>query len=96
MSSDNQGNIWYTMLEGQGLGKYNPETGECISFVSDKRMLWMDGLQFGNHGSVLFNNNHLHQLFSGELDWNNEYNFIIWKAYVGNVKSYQRWDLLED
>jgi len=28
-------------------------------------------------------------LFGGELDWGNEYNLIVWKAFVGDgVKSY--------
>lgn len=91
MSADNHDSIWYTMLEGQGIGKYDPMTDKFAPFITDKRMVWVDGLQFDNHGYVLFNNNRLHQLFGGELDWNDDYNFIIWKAYVGDeVKSYQQ------
>jgi hypothetical protein len=52
-------------------------------------MVWVDGINFDNKGYMIFNNNRLHELFSGELDWNDPSNLIIWKAYVGEgVKSY--------
>jgi sugar lactone lactonase YvrE len=89
MGADNKGNIYYTMLEDQGIGIYNPDTGTFKPFVTDERMIWVDGLTFDNKGSIVFNNNRLHELFGGELDWDNEYNLIVWKAFVGDdVKSY--------
>jgi len=37
----------------------------------------------------VFNNNRLHELLGGELDWNKSDNMIVWKVYVGSdVKSY--------
>ena len=90
MGADNQGNIYFTMLEGQGIGVYDPATGTFRSVITDERMVWVDGMTFDNHGWLIFNNNRLHQLFQNELDWNNPYNLIIWKSYLGeNVKSYQ-------
>jgi hypothetical protein len=89
MGADDKGNIYYTMLEGQGIGIYNPETRTFRTLVTDDRMIWVDGLTFDNRGHIIFNNNRLHELFGGELDWDNEYNLIVWKAFVGDdVKSY--------
>jgi hypothetical protein len=52
-------------------------------------MIWVDGMTFDNKGYLIFNNNRLHELFGGDLDWENPYNLIIWKAYLGDgVKSY--------
>jgi hypothetical protein len=59
------------------------------TFLADDRMIWVDGLTFDNKGHFIFNNNRLHELFGGELDWENEYNLIVWKAYLGgNIKAY--------
>lgn len=89
MSADNRGLIYYTMLEGQGIGIYDPEQDTFSDFVTDERMIWVDGMTFDNKGHLLFNNNRLHELFGGDLDWSNEYNLIVWKAYLGEgVKSY--------
>lgn len=89
LGADDKGNIYYTMLEGQGIGIYNPETGTFRTFIADERMIWVDGLTFDNKGYIVFNNNRLHELFGEGLDWDNEYNFIVWKAFVGeDVKSY--------
>jgi sugar lactone lactonase YvrE len=92
MHADNKGNVFYTMLEGQGVGYYSPESNSFHNFVSDDRMLWVDGVAFDQRGSIIFNNNRLHQMFErkqDEIDWNDPYNLIIWKAFVGNdVKSY--------
>lgn len=89
LGADNKGNIYYTMLEGLGIGIYNPEEKTFKPFVTDERMIWVDGLTFDNRGHIVFNNNRLHELFGGELDWDNEYNLIVWKAFVGDdVKSY--------
>lgn len=89
MSADNRGKIYYTMLEGKGIGIYDPGQGSFSEFISDDRMIWVDGMTFDNMGYLLFNNNRLHELFQGDLDWNDEYNLIIWKAYLGKgVKSY--------
>ena len=89
LGADNQGQIYYTMLESQGIGIYDPDEKSFTPFISDDRMIWVDGMTFDNHGFLVFNNNRLHELFGGELDWNDEYNLIVWKAYLGeDVKSY--------
>ncbi|MEN6298370.1 MAG: L-dopachrome tautomerase-related protein [Anaerolineaceae bacterium] len=89
MGADNKGLIYYTMLEGQGIGIYDPITAKFRPFITDKRMIWVDGMTFDNKGYLLFNHNQLHVLFDGDLDWNDEYNLIVWKAYLGeDVKSY--------
>lgn len=92
MHADNLGNVFYTMLEGQGIGIYSPHTNSFRPFVSDDRMLWVDGVAFDQKGSIIFNNNRLHQMFErgqDDLDWTNPFNLIIWKAFVGEgVKSY--------
>jgi hypothetical protein len=49
----------------------------------------VDGLTFDNRGHIVFNNNRLHELFEGDLDWEDEYNLIVWKTYLGeDVKAY--------
>lgn len=89
LGADNKGRIYYTMLEGQGIGIYDPVTGQFNRFISDERMIWVDGMTFDNRGHLLFNNNRLHELFGGELNWEDEYNLIVWKAFMGeDVKSY--------
>ncbi|MDQ0877054.1 sugar lactone lactonase YvrE [Paenibacillus sp. V4I3] len=90
MHADNKGNIFYTMLEGKGIGFYDASGRSFHNFVSDDRMLWVDGVAFDQKGSIIFNNNRLHEMFGGyEIDWSYPYNLIIWKAYVGrDVKSY--------
>lgn len=94
MGADNKGNIYYTMLEGMGIGIYDPNTRTFRTLLSDDRMIWVDGLTFDNGGHIVFNNNRLHELFGGELDWDNEYNLIVWKAFVGDdVKSYLYYSL---
>lgn len=89
LGADNRGKIYYTMLEGKGIGVYDPDQRTFSELVSDDRMIWVDGMTFDNKGYLLFNNNRLHELFQGDLDWDDEYNLIIWKAYLGEgVKSY--------
>ncbi|MDB5084009.1 MAG: hypothetical protein JWN30_895, partial [Bacilli bacterium] len=91
MHADNRGNVFYTMLEGKGVGFYSPANNQFQRFVSDDRMLWVDGVAFDQRGCIIFNNNRLHQMFGSEeaIDWDYPYNLIIWKAYVGQgVKSY--------
>ncbi|WAH39141.1 L-dopachrome tautomerase-related protein [Alicyclobacillus dauci] len=91
MHADNKGNVFYTMLEGKGVGVYSPARNKFHPFVSDDRMLWVDGVAFDQKGSIIFNNNRLHEMFSrpSEINWDYPYNLIIWKAYVGqDVKSY--------
>lgn len=89
MGADNQGLIYYTMLEGQGIGIFDPSDRTYETFVTDDRMIWVDGMTFDNKGYLLFNNNRLHEMFQGDLNWNDEYNLIIWKAYLGEgIKSY--------
>jgi sugar lactone lactonase YvrE len=89
MGADNKGNIYYTMLEGMGIGIYDPATCTFRDFVSDERMIWVDGMTFDNRGSLIFNSNRLHELFGGDLTWDDEYSLVVWKAYLGvDVKSY--------
>jgi hypothetical protein len=89
MGADNKGNIYYTMLEGMGIGIYNPGIGTFKTFVTDDRMIWVDGMTFDNKGYLIFNNNRLHELFGGDLNWEDDYNLIVWKAFLGDsVKSY--------
>ncbi|QGQ98731.1 hypothetical protein EHS13_29550 [Paenibacillus psychroresistens] len=92
MRGDNKGNIFYTMVEGKGVGFFSPESNSFNHFVSDDRMLWVDGVAFDQRGSILFNNSRLHQIFDEpqpDIDWTYPYNFIIWKAFVGHdIKSY--------
>ncbi|WP_139193263.1 L-dopachrome tautomerase-related protein [Bacillus amyloliquefaciens] len=92
MHADHQGNVFYTMLEGKGIGIYQPEDNSFHQFVSDDRMLWVDGVAFDQKGSIIFNSNRLHQMFDEsrqDINWSYPYNLIIWKAFVGpDVKSY--------
>ncbi|MCC9022094.1 major royal jelly family protein [Bacillus nakamurai] len=92
MHADHQGNVFYTMLEGKGIGFYQPEDNSFHQFVSDDRMLWVDGVAFDQKGSIIFNSNRLHQMFDEsrqDINWSYPYNLIIWKAFVGHdVKSY--------
>ncbi len=89
MGADNQGHIYYTMLEGQGIGRFDPASGAFEPIFSDPRMVWVDGMTFDNQGWLIFNNNRLHQMFQDELEWKDPYNLIIWKAFLGDgVKSY--------
>lgn len=89
MSADNKGLIYYTMLEAMGIGVYDPQAGTFKEIISDERMVWVDGMTFDNKGYLIFNSNRLHELFGGDLDWENPDNLIIWKAFLGDqVKSY--------
>jgi sugar lactone lactonase YvrE len=91
MHADNRGNVFYTMLEGKGVGYYSTEHNSFHKFVSDDLMLWVDGVAFDQKGSIIFNNNRLHQMFGdpNKINWDYPYNLIIWKAFVGkDVKSY--------
>jgi hypothetical protein len=45
-------------------------------------MVWVDGITFDKKGYMYFNNDRLHELFGGELDWNRPDNFNIWRAPV--------------
>lgn len=91
LGADNHGNIYYTMLEGQGIGKYNPAARTFQPLITDPRMIWVDGMTFDNRGWLIFNNNRLHQMFQDELNWSDPYNLIVWKAFLGeDVKSYTR------
>jgi sugar lactone lactonase YvrE len=89
MGADNRGLIYYTMLEGQGVGIYDPATKQFSPLVSDERMIWVDGMTFDEHGYLIFDSNRLHELFGNDLDWDYPYNLVVWKAYLGDgVKSY--------
>ncbi len=89
MGADNRGLIYYTMLEGMGIGIYDPEKRTFRNFISDERMVWVDGMTFDNRGYLIFNSNRLHELFGGDLDWDYPYNMVVWKAFLGeSVKSY--------
>lgn len=89
LGADDRGHIYYTMLEGKGIGVFDPGSGEFRPLLTDDRMIWVDGMTFDNRGNLLFNTNRLHQLFRDQLDWSDTDNLIIWKAYLGpGVKSY--------
>jgi sugar lactone lactonase YvrE len=89
MGADNHGLIYYTMLEGQGIGRYDPASKQFSTFVRDERMIWVDGMTFDGHGHLVFNSNRLHELFGGDLDWDNPDNLVVWRAYLGEgVQSY--------
>jgi sugar lactone lactonase YvrE len=89
LGADDRGLIYYSMLEGKGIGVFDPRSGEYRVLVTDDRMIWVDGMTFDNRGYLLFNSNRLHQLFRDQLDWSNPDNLIIWKAYLGpGVGSY--------
>lgn len=89
LGADNQGLIYYTMLEGQGIGVYDPTKKIYKPIISDERMIWVDGMTFDNKGNLIFNNNRLHELFRDQLEWDNPYNLIVWKAFLGEgIKSY--------
>jgi sugar lactone lactonase YvrE len=89
LGADNKGLIYYTMLESQGIGIFDPEKKTYQPFITDERMIWVDGMTFDGNGNIIFNNNRLHELFKNELDWENPYNLIVWKAYIGSgIKSY--------
>lgn len=91
MHADNQGHVFYTMLEGKGIGYYDSCTRTFNKLLSDDRMLWVNGVAFDQRGSIIFNNNRLHRMFEEpqHIDWDDPYNLIIWRAYIGpNVKSY--------
>jgi sugar lactone lactonase YvrE len=89
MCADNQGMIYYTMLEGQGIGVFNPADKTFQPIITDERMVWVDGMTFDRKGNLIFNNNRLHELFRDQLDWENPNNLIIWKAFLGDgIKSY--------
>jgi sugar lactone lactonase YvrE len=82
MAGDSKGRIWFTMLEGMGVGYYDPAGMTMNRYIWDDRMVWVDGITFDNKGYMYFNNDRLHELFGGELDWNKPDNFNIWKAPV--------------
>lgn len=90
MHADSQGNVFYTMLEGKGVGMYSPSSDTFHDLVSDDRMVWVDGVAFDQQGSILFNSNRLHEITGGyDIDWTYPYNFVIWKAFAGQgIKSY--------
>lgn len=92
MCADNKGNIFYTMLEGKGIGFYSPHNNHFHKLISEDRMLWVDGVAFDQNGSIIFNSNRLNQVFENpqtQIDWDYPYNLVIWKAFIGNgIKSY--------
>lgn len=88
MTADNEGRIWYTMLEHTGMGYYDPADGSMNEFVQDERMVWVDTPQIDNRGNVIFSTNQLHFLNTGRLDFD-KVNLYIWRARLGeNVKNY--------
>jgi sugar lactone lactonase YvrE len=89
LGADSNGLIYYTMLEGQGIGVFDPATKAYKPLITDERMVWVDGMTFDNKGNLIFNNNRLHELFRDQLDWENPHNLIVWKVFLGDgVKSY--------
>jgi sugar lactone lactonase YvrE len=89
MTADDHGRIWFTMLEGQGIGFYDPAGSTMNKYIWDAEMVWVDGVTFDGKGSMYFNSNRLHELFGAELDWSKKDNFVIWRAPAPDgVKSY--------
>ena len=89
MVADNQGKIWFTMLEKNGIGYYNPVGGVVNYFAWDKDMVWVDGIAFDNQGMIYFNSNQLHNIYEEKLDWSMTDNFVIWRVKApNNEKSY--------
>jgi sugar lactone lactonase YvrE len=89
MTADNQGRIWFTMLEGMGMGYYDPADGGMHRVVADERMIWVDTPQIDNSGYILFSVNQLHFLNAAELDYDKPDNLFIFKAFIGkDVRSY--------
>ncbi|EJS45445.1 hypothetical protein ICE_05627 [Bacillus cereus BAG1X1-2] len=91
MAADNMGNIYYTMIENQGIGMYNPKDSEFKKVIFDNRMLWVDSISFDNRGNLIFSTNRINEVLAAndEIDWEYQYNFIVWKMFIGeNVKSY--------
>jgi sugar lactone lactonase YvrE len=89
LGADNRGLIYYTMLEGQGIGIYDPRARTFNTLLTDERMVWVDGMAFDNKGNLIFNTNRLHELFGGDLDWDYAYNLVVWRTFLGeDVKSY--------
>lgn len=89
LGADNSGLIYFTMLEGKGIGVFDPTTGTSEPLITDERMVWVDGMTFDDAGNLLFNSNRLHLLFRDELDWDAPDNMVVWKAFLGpDVRSY--------
>ena len=89
LGADNRGRIYYTMLEGKGIGVYDPDTRTFAPLLTDERMVWVDGMTFDNAGGLVFNSNRLHLLLRDALDWDAPDNMIVWRAFLGDgVKSY--------
>ncbi|QAT42213.1 L-dopachrome tautomerase-related protein [Aminipila luticellarii] len=92
MCADNKENVFYTMLEGKGIGFYHADTGQFHKLIAEDRMVWVDGVAFDQNGSILFNSNRLNQIFENpqtQIDWDYPYNFVLWKACINqNIKSY--------
>jgi len=80
------------MEEKKGIGVYNPEKCEFKEVVSDDWMMWVDGVSFDQHGSIIFNHNKLNQVYAKpqtQIDWDCPYNFAVWRAYIDkDAKSY--------
>ncbi|HYN76908.1 MAG TPA: L-dopachrome tautomerase-related protein [Lamprocystis sp. (in: g-proteobacteria)] len=92
LGADALGNLWYTMLEGRGVGVYRPRQGTFTPLLHDPRMCWVDGLTFDNGGYIVFNSNRLHQMVDGDMDWDDPDNFIVWRAFLGaSSQSYLYW-----
>lgn len=87
MTADDQGRIWFTMLEHTGMGYYDPADGQMHEFVQDERMVWVDTPQIDNRGNILFTTNQLHFLNTGRLDFSVP-NERVWRARIGDVKNY--------
>lgn len=92
MCADNNGNVFYTMLEGKGIGFYNSRNGQFHKIISEDRMVWVDGVSFDQKGSIIFNNNRFNQVYENpqtQIDWSYPYNLVIWRAFLDkNIKSY--------
>jgi len=80
MVADNQGRVWFTMLEAMGMGYFDSATGEMTRYVTDPRMIWVDTPQITPAGDLIFSTNRLHFIGKRELDYDDPDNLIVWKA----------------
>ncbi len=54
---DNKGNIYVADLSGKAIGMINASARQYQALVTDPRLLWPDGLCFGEDGKLYFFNN---------------------------------------
>jgi sugar lactone lactonase YvrE len=89
MAADNQGRVWYTMLEDMGVGYYDSKTRTFNKYFTHPLAIWVDTPQITNDESIILSANRLHFIGKRQLDYDNPDNLIIWKVHIGGgTKSY--------